>query len=54
MQSENEEASRSSIMDLDVAAEMSRLVSSQVLRDLGVSMIAQANRMPQSLMKLFE
>lgn len=54
MQSENEEAARSSIMDLDVAAEMSRLVSSQVLRDLGVSMIAQANRMPQSLMKLFE
>ncbi len=54
MQSENEEASRSAIMDLDVAAEMSRLVSSQVLRDLGVSMIAQANRLPQGLMKLFE
>ena len=54
MQSENEEASRSAIMDLDVAAEMSRLTSSQVLRDLGVSMVAQANRMPQSLMKLFE
>jgi len=54
MQSENEESSRSAIMDLDVAAEMSRLVSSQVLRDLGVSMIAQANRLPQGLMKLFE
>ena len=50
----HEEAARSAIMDLDVAAEMSRLVSGQVLRDLGVSMIAQANRMPQSLMKLFE
>jgi len=54
MQTENEDASRSAIMDLDVAAEMSRLTSSQVLRDLGVSMVAQANRMPQSLMKLFE
>ena len=51
---DNEEAARSSIMDLDIAAEMSRLVSAQVLRDLGVSMMTQANRIPQSLMKLFE
>lgn len=50
---ENQEASRSTLMDLDVAAEMSNFTSKQVLMQAGVSMLAQANQVPQNLMRLF-
>ncbi len=50
---ENQEAARSNLMDLDVAAEMSYFTSRQILQQAGVSMLAQANQMPQNLLRLF-
>ncbi|HXG81952.1 MAG TPA: flagellin [Sphingomicrobium sp.] len=49
---ENQEAARSALLDLDVAAEMTRFTSKQVLMQAGVAMLAQANQMPQNLMRL--
>ena len=51
---ENTEAARSQLMDLDVAVEMSNFVSKQILIQAGVSMLAQANQLPQNLMRLFQ
>jgi flagellin len=51
---ENTEAARSSLLDLDVAKEMTNFTSKQILVQSGVSMLAQANQMPQSLLKLFQ
>ena len=51
---ENTEAARSSLLDLDLAAEMSKFTAKQVLLQAGVAMLAQANQMPQNLMKLFQ
>ena len=51
---ENTEAARSSLLDLDVAAEMSTFTSKQILVQAGVSMLAQANQMPQNLLRLFQ
>jgi len=50
---ENMEAARSNLMDLDVAAEMSYFTAQQILQQAGVSMLAQANQMPQNLLRLF-
>jgi flagellin len=50
---ENTEAARSQLLDLDVAAEMSHFVSNQILIQAGVSMLAQANQMPGNLIQLF-
>jgi flagellin len=52
--SENTEAARSQLLDLDVAAEMTTFVSKQILVQAGVSMLAQAQRMPQDLLRLFQ
>ena len=49
---ENQEAARSSLLDLDVASEMTNFTSKQILVQAGISMLAQANQMPQQLMKL--
>jgi flagellin len=51
---ENAEAARSQLLDLDVAAEMTTFTSSQVLMQAGVSMLAQANQLPQTLLRLFQ
>ena len=51
---ENTEAARSALMDLDVAAEMAAFTSKQILLQAGVSMLAQANQMPQNLLRLFQ
>ncbi|SMF67754.1 flagellin [Tistlia consotensis] len=51
---ENTESARSALLDLDVASEMSNFTSKQILVQAGVSMLAQANQLPQSLMKLFQ
>jgi flagellin len=51
---ENTEAARSNLMDLDMAGEMSAFVSKQILLQAGVSMLAQANQMPQTLLRLFQ
>ena len=45
---ENTDAARSRLLDLDVAAELSRLTSSQILVESGVSMLAQANLLPRT------
>ncbi len=44
---ENASASESEIRDADIASEMSKFVKSQILMQTGVSMLAQANMMPQ-------
>ena len=44
---ENATASQSQIRDADIASEMSSFVKSQILMQTGVSMLAQANMMPQ-------
>ena len=51
---ENTEAARSSLMDLDVASEMTAFTAKQVLVQSGVAMLAQANQMPQNLLRLFQ
>jgi len=49
---ENQESARSNLLDLDVASEMTNFTSKQILMQAGVSMLAQANQMPQNLLKL--
>jgi flagellin len=51
--SENTEAARSQLLDLDVAAEMTNFTSNQILVQAGVSMLVQANELPQNLLQLF-
>ena len=51
---ENTEAARSNLMDLDIASEMSTFTSKQILVQAGVAMLAQANRTPEMLLKLFQ
>lgn len=51
---ENTEAARSNLLDLDVAREMSTFTSQQILMQAGVSMLAQANQMPQNLLALLQ
>ncbi len=47
IQRENATASESQIRDADIAAEMSNFVRAQILMQSGVSMLAQANQVPQ-------
>ncbi|GAB4377220.1 MAG: flagellin [Kiloniellaceae bacterium] len=51
---ENIDAAKSTIMDVDLAAEQSKLVSSQVLVQASVSALSQANELPQSLLRLLQ
>ncbi|MEX1206109.1 MAG: flagellin [Dongiaceae bacterium] len=51
---ENTEAARSNLMDLDMASEMTNFTSKQILVQAGLAMLAQANQMPQNLMRLFQ
>ncbi len=51
---ENITAAQSSILDVDLAAEQSRLVSSQVLVQASVSALSQANQLPQNLLRLLQ
>ena len=52
IQQENAEAARSTLVDLDIAQEMTQFSSKQVLMQAGVAMLAQANQMPQNLLRL--
>ena len=52
IQAENLMAAESRISDVDVATEMAMLTSNQVLSQAGVSMLAQANSMPQMALTL--
>ena len=51
---ENVSAARSAIMDVDLAEEQSKLVSSQVLVQASVSALSQANQLPQTLLSLLQ
>ncbi len=51
---ENMEAARSNLLDLDIAAEMSRFTSRQILVQAGIAMLAQANQTPANLLRLFQ
>jgi len=52
IQAENLSAAESRISDVDVATEMAELTSTQVLSQAGVSMLAQANSIPQMALTL--
>jgi flagellin len=52
IQAENMMASESRISDVDVATEMAQLTRNQVLAQAGVSMLAQANTMPNMALNL--
>ncbi len=51
-QIENIDAAKSALLDTDVAAEMTRFTSAQVLMQANVAMLAQANQLPQNLLRL--
>jgi flagellin len=50
--SENLSASRSRIQDADFAAETANLSRAQILQQAGTAMVAQANQLPQTVLKL--
>jgi flagellin-like hook-associated protein FlgL len=52
IQAENLMAAESRISDVDVATEMATLTRTQVLSQAGISMLAQANQMPQMALSL--
>lgn len=52
--SENTAAARSRIMDADFAAETANLSRTQILQQAGTAMVAQANQIPQSVLKLIQ
>jgi flagellin len=49
---ENLSAAKSSITDVDMAAEMTNFTRDQILQQAGTSMLAQANQAPQAVLKL--
>jgi flagellin len=49
---ENQEASRSRIMDADFAEETARLTRAQILQQAGTAMLAQANALPNNVLSL--
>jgi len=51
---QNLTATYSSIMDTDVAAEMTNFTREQILQQAGVSVLAQANAAPQAVLKLLQ
>ena len=54
VQKENVESARSVVADVDVAAEASRLVRAQILNQAGISVLAQANSYPKTLLRLLD
>jgi flagellin len=54
MTQQNLTAANSRIMDVDVAAESSTLTKSQILAQAGLAVLAQANSLPQSALKLLQ
>jgi flagellin len=52
IQAENLQTAESRISDVDVATEMATMTRNQVLAQAGVSMLAQANNMPQMALTL--
>jgi flagellin-like hook-associated protein FlgL len=52
--SENLSAAESRIRDTDMAREMMRFTAAQVLQQAGISMLAQANQLPSSILQLLQ
>jgi len=52
--SENLSAAESRIRDTDMAREMMRFTQAQVLQQAGISMLAQANQLPSSILQLLQ
>ena len=51
---ENQTAARSRIMDADFAAETANLSRAQILQQAGNAMVAQANQLPQTVLRLLQ
>ena len=51
---ENQSAARSRIMDADFAAETANLSRANILQQAGNAMVAQANQMPQQVLRLLQ
>jgi flagellin len=51
---ENQAAARGRIMDADFAAETANLSRTQILQQAGTAMIAQANQLPQNVLRLLQ
>jgi flagellin len=51
---ENQSAARSRIMDADFAQETANLSRSQILQQAGTAMVAQANQLPQQVLRLLQ
>jgi len=51
---ENQSAARGRIMDADFAAETANLSRSQILQQAGSAMVAQANQLPQQVLRLLQ
>lgn len=49
---DNLTSARSTIKDVDMAAEMSEFTKNQIISQAGVAMLAQANMVPQNVLKL--
>jgi flagellin len=52
--SENQAAARSRIMDADFAAETAAMSRAQILQQAGTAMVAQANQLPQQVLRLLQ
>jgi flagellin len=50
----NQSAAQSRIMDADFAAETANLSRTQILQQAGTAMVAQANQLPQQVLKLLQ
>ena len=51
---ESQSAAQSRIMDADFAAETANMSRSQILQQAGTAMVAQANQLPQQVLKLLQ
>jgi flagellin len=51
---QNLSAAHSSIVDVDMASEMTNFTKEQVLEQAGTSVLAQANQLPQAVLKLLQ
>ena len=49
---QNQDAARGALLDTDISAESTSFASSQVQLQAGISVLAQANQLPQNLLKL--
>jgi len=50
--SQNTSAAESRITDTDIAAETANLTRAQILNQAGISILSQANQLPQTALKL--